>query len=88
MQPSQIKAITATAAITTATSYLRGVTLTGAADAAVAVVRAGGASGTVILTVKAAIATTSHVDVASAICAEGIHVTITGTTPACTVVYA
>lgn len=87
MNPSNIKHVTATGDITTASSYLRGVVLSGGADAATAVIKAGGSSGTTILTVKAAIATTVPVSLPDVLCSGGIHVTITGTTPPCAVIY-
>lgn len=89
MNPSSIKRVTATGDVTTVTSYLRAVVLTAGADAATATVRAGGASGTVVLVVKAAIATTvPSGDLHDALCAGGIHVTVGGTTPDVTFVYA
>ena len=78
---------TATGVVTAAGAKLHRVILTAAADAVTAVIRRGGASGTVVLSIKAAIATTVPVDVGGAWCAGGIHVTLTGTGPACTVVY-
>lgn len=87
MKQSNIKHTTATADVVTTSAVLRGVVLTGGADAATAVIKAGGSSGTVILTVAAAIATTVSVPIADVYCAGGIHVTLTGTTPPCAVIY-
>lgn len=75
----------ATGAVTAASSRLRSVVLTGGSDAATAVIRKGGASGTVILSVKAATATTVPVPLSGSWCEGGIHVTLTGTGPTCTV---
>lgn len=83
---TQIKAVAATADITTANAYLHSVVLTGGSDAATVVVRAGGSGGTVILTLKAAINTTAPPAVfGRAYCAAGIHVTVTGTAAAISV---
>ena len=87
MKQSNVLHVTATGDVVTASAVLRGVVLSGGADAATAVIKAGGSSGTTILTVKAAIATTVSVPIADVYCAGGIHVTITGTTPPCTVIY-
>lgn len=87
MNPSQIKHIAATGDITTGTACLRELVLTAAGDAASAVVKAGGSSGTTILTVKAATGLTESVRLSDALCSGGIHVTLTGTTPACAVTY-
>jgi hypothetical protein len=85
---TQIKAVAATGDITTANAYLRSVVLTGGSDAATVVVRAGGSGGTVILTLKAATASTAPQAVfGRAYCGAGIHVTVTGTAPAVTVEY-
>lgn len=78
---------TATDVVTATSGRLHRIVLTAAADAATAVVRRGGASGTVVLSIKAAIGATVPVDVGGALCAAGIHVTLTGTGPTCTVVW-
>lgn len=87
MKTSKITAVAATGDITTATAHLREVVLTGGSDAATAVVKAGGSSGTTILTIKAAIATTVPVVLTDVLCSGGIHVTLTGTAPAFTATY-
>lgn len=88
MDTAQIKRVTATGDVTTATSYLRSVTVTAGVDAATATVRAGGAAGTVLLVVKAAIGATESVNLgADAQFAGGIHVTVGGTTPDISLVY-
>lgn len=88
MTNSLVKHIAATADITTATAALRAVVLTGGSDAASAVVKAGGSSGTTILTVKVAASTTVAVPLnADVVCSGGIHVTLTGTSPAFTAIY-
>ena len=89
MDVAQIKRVTATGDVTTATAYLHSVTLTAGADAASVTVRAGGAAGTVVLVVKAGIGLTVAVPLgAAASCPGGIHVTVTGTTPDVSLVYA
>jgi hypothetical protein len=87
MQTSQIKRVTATGDITTSSAHIRCVVLTGGADAATALIKAGGSGGTAILTVAAAAGVTASVPLPDVYCAGGIHVTLTGTTPPCTVVY-
>jgi hypothetical protein len=83
-----IKQVAATGDITVQNALLRNVIVTAGADAASAVIRAGGASGTVVLTVKAAIGLTQATgELGRAQCPGGIHVTATGTAPAITVVY-
>jgi hypothetical protein len=84
---SKIKELTATGAVTAKTSRLKNVVLTGGSDAATLVVRATDASGTIILSVKAAINTTVSVPLGSAHCSRGIHATLTGTGPTATFVY-
>ena len=88
MKTSAALRVTATGDITTRRAVLRGVVLTGGADAASATVRTGGGSGTVLAVVKAAINTTASVQVDDIECPGGIHVTVTGTTPDVTVIYA
>ena len=88
MRSSAITRATATGDVTTHDSYLRAVTLTADAAAATAVVRAGGASGTVILTVTAPANTTQVVsDLHDAFCGGGIHLTLTGAAAEASVVY-
>lgn len=83
-----IKAATATGDITTLTAYLRSVVLTAGSDAASVVVKAGGSSGTTILTLKAAANTSAATpDLGRVHCGSGIHVTTTGTSPAVSVIY-
>lgn len=89
MRTARATHVTATGDITTADAYLHSVVLSGGSDAATAVVKAGGSSGTTILTIKAAAATTVAVPLnADVLCGSGIHVTLTGTAPAFTAVYA
>ena len=88
MSATTIKAASATGDITTATAYLRSVVLTAGSDAASVVVRAGGSSGTTVLTLKAAANTSAATpDLGRALCGSGIHVTLTGTGPAVSVIY-
>lgn len=88
MSVSAIKQVTATGDITTRDALLRNVIVSAGVDAASAVIRAGGASGTVVLTVKAAIGLTQATgELGRASCPGGIHVTASGTAPAITVVY-
>ena len=87
MRTSKIAERTTTGDVTTDDAWLRGVILTGGSDAATAVIRQGGSSGTVVLSIKAATATTQPVVVTDADCSNGIHVTLTGTAPTCTVVW-
>lgn len=88
MSTSVIKAVAATGDITTANAYLRNVVLTGGSDAATVVVKAGGSSGTTVLTLKAPTVTSIATgELGRAYCAGGIHVTVTGTAPAVTVIF-
>lgn len=88
MSASAIKQVSATGDIVTRDAILHSVVVTAGSDAASATVKAGGSSGTTVLTVKAAAgATASTGDLGRAQCPGGIHVTASGTTPAITVVY-
>lgn len=88
MNVANIKRVTATGDIITQTAYLHAVVITAGADAATATVKAGGASGTTILVLNAAIGVTvSSGYLGDVQCAAGIHVTITGTTPSVSVSY-
>lgn len=88
MKACVLKRVTATGDITTEDAYLHAVTITGGADAATATIKAGGSSGTTILVVNAAIGiTVSSGYLGDVQCADGIHVTITGTTPSVSVSY-
>lgn len=89
MRTARATHVAATADITTGDAYLKSVVLTGGSDAATAIVKAGGSGGTTILTIKAAASTTVAVPLDGDVyCADGIHVALTGTTPAFTAVYA
>ena len=82
MDTAQIKRATATGDVTTVTSHLQAVTLTAGADAASVALRAGGASGTLLLTVKAAANTTTPVPLGAAVpFSGGLHATFSGTSP-------
>lgn len=88
MNPSQITSKTATGDVTTSTATLKSVILTGGSDAATVIVKAGGASGTQILKLAAAAGVSvPSGDLHNALCPSGIHVTLTGTGPAVTVVW-
>lgn len=88
MRTAALKRVTATGDITTDDAYLHAVTITGGADAATATIRMGGSGGTIILTVNAAIGVTVSSGYLGDIdCPNGIHVTITGTTPSVSVSY-
>ncbi len=87
MKSSNIKSVAATGDIVTVSSVLREVVLSANSDAASAVVRAGGSGGTVILTLRALTGTTAFAHLSDVLCSGGIHVTITGTSPACAVTY-
>jgi hypothetical protein len=78
---SAIVRAAATGDITTQDCELRGVTLTAGSDAATVVLREGGSSGTVRLTVKAAANTTVAVPLWDASIGNGLHATFTGTGP-------
>ncbi|HEV2778825.1 MAG TPA: hypothetical protein VGX25_05435 [Actinophytocola sp.] len=88
MNTSQIKEVSADGDVTTADAHLRLVSLTAGSDAATLVVKAGGSSGTTVLTLKAA-ANTSVVApcLTDAFCANGVHADLTGTGPVATFVY-
>lgn len=88
MSDAAIKAVSATGDITTADAYLHCAVLSGGSDAATAVIRAGGSGGVIVLTLKAATATTvSTGEIGPAFCENGIHVTLTGTGPAFTATF-
>lgn len=88
MNAAVLKRVTATAVIVATTASLHAVVITGAADAATVTVRSGGASGTIILVLNAAIGVTvSSGYLGDIVCPAGIHVTITGTTPSVSVSY-
>lgn len=85
MNPSQILSRTTTGDVTTGDAYIHTVSLTAGSDAATAIVKAGGSSGTQILKLAAATGTTVvSGDLGDAFCKGGIHVALTGTSPACT----
>lgn len=88
MRTSQIKQVAATGDVTTSVTFLRAVVLTAGSDAATATVKAGGSGGTTVLTVKAAATTTETVPLSDAQCSGGVHVTLAGTGPVATFVYA
>lgn len=89
MESYNVKQLAATADVTTVSTHLRGVSLTGGSDAATLTVKAGGSSGTVIAVLKAAAATTTpQWDFHDALCVDGIHATFTGTAPSATFIYA
>lgn len=89
MKSYKLTQLAATADVTTATAHLKSVHLTGGSDAATLTIKAGGSSGTVIAVIKAATATTAPpIDFGDALCAGGIHATLTGTAPSATFVYA
>jgi hypothetical protein len=75
---SVIARLTGTGDVTTHDAYLSAVVLTAAAAAASATVRSGGATGPVILTVKAGVEATAVVRLDDAFCGGGIHVTLAG----------
>lgn len=83
---------TTTGAVTAADAYLKAVILTPGSDAATVTVKAGGASGTTILTLSATSSTAGNSvpsgDLCAVFCKGGIHVTLTGTSPAVSVVFA
>lgn len=88
MNTANIKNVTATGDVTTATAALFSVTLTGGSDAATLTVKAGGSGGTTILVVKAAASTTVAVPLNAGVpCSGGIHATLTGTAPSAAFVY-
>lgn len=88
MKPSQITSRTTTGDITTETAYLKSVVLCAGSDAATVIVKKGGSGGTQIL--KLATAANTSVNsgpLFDAQCGTGIHVTLSGTSPAVTVVW-
>lgn len=84
MRTSKAVRVTATGDVTTSTSYLRAVVLTAGSDAATLAIRAGGGSGTLLQTVKAAASTSVPVPLYDALFAAGVHATLTGTGPEAT----
>lgn len=87
MRRAAIAHVDASADITTVTTFLKGVVLTGGSDAAVLTVKAGGSGGTTVLVLKAAANTTVSANLHNAQCTGGVHATITGTAPAATFIY-
>lgn len=92
MDASHITEVTATGDVTTATSHLRFVTLkapAGLAASATLELRAGGSSGTKVLSINADAGMTTPVGpIPDALMAGGIHATISGTDATATIVYA
>jgi hypothetical protein len=88
VRTGQVEQLTATGDVTTASSGLFAVSLTGGSDAATLTVKVGGSSGTTVLVLKAA-ANTSVVYPLGAVvpCPGGIHATLAGTSPSATFVY-
>jgi len=85
---SQISSKTATGDVTTASAYIKNVVLTASSDTATVVVKAGGSSGTQILKLSAVANTSANSgDLHDSYCASGIHVTLTGTSPAVSVIW-
>ncbi len=88
MNTSKITNRTTDGDITTSSAYIKGVVLTAGSDTATVVVKAGGSSGTQILKLSAVANTSAPSgDLHDALCADGIHVALTGTSPAVTVVW-
>ena len=90
MYPVGFSHITATGAVTTKAGCLSSIILTAGADAASIVLHdnPSAASGVKILEVKAALGTTTVVDLSSPLVySKGLYATVTGTTPAITVGY-
>lgn len=85
---AKIKQLSATGDVTTESSYLKAVVLTGGSAASSVDVKSGGSGGTTVLTVDAAIDTTVPVDCHDAFLADGIHATLSGTGALVTFVYA
>jgi hypothetical protein len=73
--------LAATGAIDSGDGWLLSCSITSAADAATAVIRTGGASGTIICKLAAPIGTTAERQFMSGIPYSNLHVTITGTSP-------
>lgn len=71
----------ATATLDSGDGWLLSCSITAAADAATAVVRTGGSSGTIICKLAAAIGTTAERQFVSGVPYSNLHVTITGTSP-------
>lgn len=88
MKGTKLTQVSATGDVTTVGTYVRSVVLTGGSDAATCTVKAGGSSGTTVLTVKAAANTTVEVALHDGFCAGGVHATLAGTGPVATFAYA
>lgn len=84
----RIDHVTTTGDVSTETSFLHEVTLTGGSDAATLTVKADGSSGSTVLVVKAAADTTVSVSAHGAQVTGGIHATLAGTGPVASFVYA
>jgi hypothetical protein len=83
-----IKQLSATGDVTAADAHLKAVVLLGGSAASTIAIKAGGSSGTTVLTMKAAIDTVvPSGDLHDAYCAGGIHVTVTGAGALATFVY-
>lgn len=81
---SRLTEATADGDVTTVTTAVHSVTLTGGSDVATAVLKAGGSSGTVLLTLKAAASTTVVWKSSTRSGVQfngGIYVDVTGTGP-------
>ncbi len=88
---SVLKEVTATGDVATVGLYVKSVCLTAGSDAASAVLREGGGSGTIRLSIKAATNTTvqwTAADHDGAYLPGAVHATLTGTGPTLTVEYA
>lgn len=87
MRTSTIKQVSATGDVTTVSTHVRAVSLTGGSDAATLTVKAGGSGGTTVLTLKAAANSTVEANLYDALCSGGVHATLAGTGPVATFVY-
>lgn len=85
MRVAQPTRITATGTVYAGPGYVMGLLLTAGADAASATLRAGGPTGTVVLTIKAAAGSSVSFAPAAAAAVPDLHVTLTGTSPELTV---
>jgi plastocyanin len=77
---STLTHVTATDDITTESAILKSLAVTGSGAAGVAVVRRGGSGGTIVATLRAPTGDTvtwTAADPDGALCADGIHVTVT-----------
>jgi hypothetical protein len=88
MEVANLRNVTATGDVTTASAYLYSVALSAGSDAATLTIKTGGESGTTIAVLKAAAGVTTVLPLGAAVlCSGGLHATLAGTSPNAALVY-